>query len=279
VARRSFGGGLRPAAVPAVSAAARPEPSAAEAERTGWRAALVEWGAAALSSPERGIQPPPLDGAAPVVAVCERFRLEPAAVRALALLYAGWLLGHGQEGLPAAQVARAIGEDDDWRESLGSGQLARFGIARGRRGRLRLRRVVGRFLDGEPRRVEIVAASAGVGSALPPGGSVVAAGPGESFERLAVRVAAAVGTHLALLVVDAALPPGRLVKRLRDGLFEARMAGAVPLVAWPPGAGIDAALADRRWLEAGPVILAVQGPCPPSLSGLPELRTSPDAAR
>jgi hypothetical protein len=277
-ARRSIGGGARAAVAAAEPKVPRPEPSAGRAERTGWRSALVEWGAAALSAPERGIQPPPLDGAAPVIAVCERFGLEPAAVRALALLYAGWLLGHGRDGVPAAQVARAIGEDDDWRESLGGGQLARHGIARGRRGRLRLRRVVGRFLDGEPRRVEIVAARAAGATPLPSGGSVLLTEPSEPLERLAARLAASVGSDLALVALDEGLPSRRLLKRLRDGLFEARMAGAVPLVAWPR-ADLREALADRRWLESGSVILAVAPPRPPSLAALPELHTLPDATR
>jgi hypothetical protein len=281
---RPVGQTVRATAAPAARSprpAPRPEPAADEPlvahsdaeERTGWRAALIDWGNAALSSPERGIQPPPLDGAAPMIALAERFALEPAAVRALALLYAGWLLGYGDSGLPAAQVARAIGEEDDWRESLGRGELERHGMARSRRGRLRLRRVVGRFLDGgAPGTVATHPPQRAAKPTATPT-SLVPLGARETLAAAAVRCAAALGRDVAPINLPEG-PPKRLARRLADGLFEARVLGAVPLVPWC--AALEPELA--RLVAAGALIAVPEGELSAALIRLPVLRTSPDAA-
>ncbi len=241
-----------------------PAAKTATPEEAGWRARLATWGRAVLDG-ERPGEAPPLDGAAPVVAVAERFALEPAATRALGFLYAAWLLGRG-DGVPAAEVARAIRDDDDWAESLGRGQLGRAGIARARRGRLALRRVVGDLLDGAAPRTPIARPERPLADAPALAAAVVAL-HGEPLDAAAARLANRLGRPVAVIDLDQARRRG---KRLRDGLFEARALGAVPLLA-----GLRA---DELARVEGAALFAVDGARPPALAHLPELPSAAEPA-
>ncbi|MSP61314.1 MAG: hypothetical protein EXR72_13410 [Myxococcales bacterium] len=236
----------------------------------GWRGALVQWARTALATNGEA-PPPPLDETA-IAQLADRFALEPVAVRALALLYGAWLLGEGREGLAASRVAAAIGDDVDWPEALGVGQLARLGIARARRGRLVLRRVAGRFLDGAPVRVPI-AKTAAPSEHAPFATSLVPIEPGEPLTDLAARLAERLGRDLALIDLAGPATDGgtSLARRLADGLFEARATGAVPLIAGLPAD--DDPLSPLERLGDGPALIAVGEACAPSLAHLPHLPT------
>jgi hypothetical protein len=191
-----------------------------------WRTSLLAWGEAALSGSSRAPAPPDVQNAAPLVRVMDRFALDGTSAEALALLYAGWLLGEG-DGLPAAKLARALGHDPagGWAEALGVGALARVGLVRSRRGRRALRPVVGRFLDGEePLLMRFVPARA-TSRKAPHGPHRVELGDGD--EALLGQAAAdRLGREVALVAVA----PRPLRRMLPAGLVGAQLHGLVPLL-------------------------------------------------
>jgi hypothetical protein len=81
--------------------------------------------------------------------VTETFELEAKGMLALALLYGAWL--RGAAAVPTAGLSRALlavaDELGAWEEALGRGELGRAGLVKVRRGTIRLRDFVGRFLD------------------------------------------------------------------------------------------------------------------------------------
>jgi hypothetical protein len=206
-----------------------------------WRNALAAWGAALLGGADDVPAPP---NGTPVAALAARLQLGGAAEQALALLYAGWLLGDGRTGLAAAALANLIDEDPDsaWTEALGLGALGRSGLVRPRDGRLYLRPVAGRFLDGHAPPVAIV--PAGAEPHGPEAGSwyVAAAEPRALAERLGRAVA----------TVD--LSPRPLRRFVPSGVVAARLHDAVPLI-------VLAASDAGAWLPlVGPELALVTGP-------------------
>lgn len=263
----------RAADTSAARAAARKPLSTSEA-MPGWRAALVAWGRAALAE-DGEVDPPSIDGTL-IEQLQLRFALEPPSVRLVALLYAAWLLGDGREGLPVARAASLSGDGEDWIEALGRGELAAAGIVRARRGRLRLRAAVGRFLDGQAPRITVVRPAALF--AEEPAALSVTVIDGEPLPELAVGLTATLGRPLALLILDGEMGARRIERRLADGLFEARTAGAVALVSGLPIAGDGSGTASggdaEGWLarlDGGPVVLAVET-IAPSIAHLPLLQ-------
>jgi hypothetical protein len=130
-----------PEPVAAVVDDVEPMPAFDDGQR--WRDQLAVWTRAALSRPA-GAAPP----LAPIEALVERFDLEPWIVPGLALLYGAHLLG--QDGVAPVALSRTL--DHRWDEALGRGVLAANGLARWRRSRVRLARVLRDALDELPAR-------------------------------------------------------------------------------------------------------------------------------
>ncbi len=210
------------------------------------------------------------DERSPIGDLSRRFELDLRAGAALALLYAAWLRGEA-DGLPAAVLARALTRlepdstsrpDDEacWSEALGRGALGREGLARARRGRIRLRATVGKFLDGAPARLEIVPAAAplrSVPTTLTSGPWRVAL-PDEEDRKAARTIARRLGQDVALIELGASRPAARQ-------LLEARLNGAVPLLCGDP------AQLEQAVDLLPPVLMLVgyRGYCPEALANLP----------
>jgi hypothetical protein len=255
-------------------------PASEEAASPGarWREPLVAWARRTLVEPSLD-EPPPLDEATPINLLAERFSLEPIAVRALALLYGMWLAGDGQPGIAVADLAQAIGDDADWTESFGRGELGRAGIAHAHRGRLRLRRIAGEFLDGAPPRTTIAKPTRATHAASSLTVSRIAAGD-ETTRAMATRFARILKRPVAAIDLNGLTgPAGSSIARaperiLEDGLFDARVAGAIALVGGIP----EPMLVETDWLARvgdGPALIALAGDPPPSLEHLPLLRAAP----
>jgi hypothetical protein len=227
-----------------------------------WRDQLCDWAAAVLAHPRSARALPALPETRLAIAVA-RLALEPPAERALALLYGARLLGH--DAVAAATVARALGDgeppdDPAWCEALARGPLAERRLVRQRRdGRLALRAVAARFLDGAAPRVPLLAGRDGA-----PESQRTLRLPldGESLEYLGARLVREHGHRLALITLDDMEPQHALA----DALLEARLHDAWPL--------IEDSGEPAEWfpaLDDGPILIAVRGEPAELLAQLPEL--------
>jgi hypothetical protein len=243
-------------------AVARPQPSEPAVTRRGaWRDQLCAWAEATLAAPGGAAE---LPSETPVGQLADRLALGPGATRGLALLYAIWLLGRAEEGLPAATVAAVVGSEAElgadgqgWLEAFGRGQLAPLVLYR--RGRTRLRRRVAHFLDGEPVRVKVVSGASDPVEPLD-ATSVVSVSGAEAAE-IGDALARHFGRDLAL--VELGEPDRRTVAAL---LLEARLVGAVPVLLGARDFELWGDLLDGQL-----ALIAVDGPCPESLQHLPQL--------
>jgi hypothetical protein len=261
-----------PATAPSVSAsdeeraaapawAARRDADHSPAGELHWRDELCDWAAAVLAHP-RNARPLPSLAHCRLDDAIERLRLETPSARALALLYGARLLG--QHELPAATVARAIGDgepadDPAWCEALARGPLAERRLVRQRRGRLGLRAIASRFLDGAEPHVTLLE---GVEGAPESHLTLRLSLESESLERLGARLVREHGHHVALITIDEEAP----CRSLADALCEARLYDAWPL--------IEDSGEPAEWLPAldgGPVLIAVRGEPTDLLATLPEL--------
>jgi hypothetical protein len=152
----------------------------------------------------------------------------------------------------AATLAHVI-DDGGWEEALLCGTLGRARLCLLGGGRVRLRPLAARFLDGRPAKLRIV---------QPPAGATPA--PLDGSRRLdAQRLdeAAALAERLGrpLAFIDAA------TVSVEAALAEARLAGIVPLVNGSNGV--------EEWapLVAEQVVLCADDEPPPALSALPPL--------
>ena len=229
-----------------------------------WRNRLCEWSARMLADAGRPLDLPEPDDASRLADAVERLELDGRTTRALALVYGARLLG--ETAVPAATVARALANgtpptENDWDEALGRGLLGRLGLVRVRRGRLELRALPARFLDGEPPRLAIM--PAGDGELAMPRGAVVHDAADATLAETGALLAARFGCPVALVPLPPTGPDALpLVER---ALLEARLHGAWPLVA-----GADPA----AWLGALsrlPSVILVRGAPPPSLTDLPRI--------
>src|SRR5206468_2665918 len=96
------------------------------------------------------------------------------------------------------------GETDEgaWDEALGRGLLGTLGLVRARDGALRLTAATGRFVDGAPPRVQLVAGGPGAAE-LPAGNTRVDGGP----VPVGVVAAVAVALVIGFLAMRATHPP------------------------------------------------------------------------
>jgi hypothetical protein len=257
--------------------------SAGDEPRSRSRAELYAWGQSARARTTATPPPPPQGWK--ITELATRFHIDMRSRSLLALLYASWLHGEGDVGLPVGVLARALGNDEDaWVEALGQGRLGELGWVRSRRGRTRLRGAIGRFLDEAAPRVAIVAppyeATSEAGSQasavlVPPAAPAVWVLPGTALDAAVLEsgardVAAALAAPVA--VIDAAaLPADRRAAALASRLLEARLHGALPIVV--PS---DAAPIAPRLLE-GPALVAVVAPLPATWRALPVWPDAPAA--
>jgi hypothetical protein len=263
------------AQVQAAVVAAPPRRSAPDARSGGGdgeprsrsRAELYAWGQSARARTTTTPPPPPQGWK--LTELAARFHLDMRSRSLLAMLYASWLHGEGDVGLPVGILARALGNDEDaWVEALGQGRLGEMAWVKSRRGRTRLRGVVGRFLDEAAPRVAIIAPPEDASPALvPPAAPALWALPvvvldAAALEAGAREVAAALGAPVALIDA-AALPADRRDAALASRLLEARLHGALPILA-----PCEAAPIPPRLLE-GPALVAVVAPPPAAWRALP----------
>ncbi|MGZ3443630.1 MAG: hypothetical protein ACXVDD_29105, partial [Polyangia bacterium] len=229
-----------------------------------WRDELCDWAEKQLASPRRTLEAPTLPAESTLTTTVARLALDERATRTLQLLYGARLLGQG--GVPAASVARALGEGDAadeaaWDEALGRGLLGQLGLVRARYGRLALSAPPGRFLDGAPPRLTILAG--GASDAELPGGNVRLDGGVEPHAEIGARLAAQYGYDVALVLVEGATP----ARSLASMLVEARLHGAWPIV--------DVSVKAARWasaLDEGPTVVVVRGDeVPAMIAALPAL--------
>lgn len=121
----------------ATSTSATPRPAAGPAALD-WRVHLAEWARAVTTG--KDLATPPLDP--PLADLARRAELGPDGARALALLYGAWVAGEPR--LALAVAARTVA----WDELAGAGTLPRAALTEVVDGRVRVRAVVARFLDG-----------------------------------------------------------------------------------------------------------------------------------
>ena len=245
-----------------VPASGRGAPASDE-PRSRSRTELYAWGQSARARATTTPPPPPAVWRLTDLAL--RFQIDTRSRTLLALLYASWLDGEAETGVPVGAVARALGNDEAaWIEALAQGRLGRMAWLTCRRGRTRLRGAVGRFLDEAPPHVTVVA---------PDGESAAALAPPLGPARWIVPDAAAFVPHARALanrlsapvaVIDlAALPAARRARMLASRVFEARLHGALPIVLPCDAAGIEPAELDGPWL------VAVTGSPDPAWRALP----------
>ncbi len=229
-----------------------------------WRDELCDWADKQLAAPRRALETPAPPAESTLATAIARLALDERAARALALVYGARLLGHA--GVPAATVARALGESEGadeaaWNEALGRGLCGQLGLLRAPDGRLTLSAPAARFLDGAPSRVPIV--SGGAGDLELPGGNVRLDGGAEPLPQIGARLAAQHGYDVALLLVDSPAP----ARTLASMLVEARLHGAWPVV--------DVSVKAARWagaLDEGPTVVIVRGEeVPAEIAALPAL--------
>jgi hypothetical protein len=254
-----------PSATPAPAPATDDEPAPLPREGT-WRDQLCDWSARLVADPRRPLALSDPDEASRLADIIERLELDARSTRAVALLYGARL--QGEASLPAALVARALGNgaaatEREWDEALGRGALAALGLARARGGRLRLRPLVARFLDGAPPALTIIAA--GDGALATPSGATVHEAGEATLEQAGATLAARFGCDVALVPLPSLPSPEELRRQLERALLEAQLHGAWPLVSGAdPAAWLD-------MLSRLSSVIVVRGAIPPSLSNLPRV--------
>lgn len=203
-------------------------------EPKGARAKLVAWAAVGKAS-----APPPVPK---LDELAQRFSLDVRSCTLLSVLYAAWLEGDGKVGVPVAQAARALGNDEPaWTDALAQGRLGTLGWVRADYGRLRLRPPVGRFLDEAAPAVRLIAPAAGsTRTAEPPSVASQWDRHGADLDVRLRELADACQVLVAAIDLDA-LPAARFDRALDARLLEARLHGALPVLHAIGQPAIDAA--------------------------------------
>ncbi|MBK9035010.1 MAG: hypothetical protein IPL61_27730 [Myxococcales bacterium] len=177
-----------------------------------WRDHVAAWTRSVMSG--TGGEPPTLADC-PLAEVGRRFALPDDLAVALTLLYGAHLCGH--DGVAAVELAGVV--RSRWDEALGRGTLAALGVARWRRGRVRLRRALADALDELPPRLGTV-----VDSEATPPTSALAIVADDDVDLLEL------GTWLAPQLGPLLVPNDRGRARPARYLVEARARGAWPFI-------------------------------------------------
>jgi len=210
----------------ATKPARRPQPRATTI-RT-WRDAVV-----AASEATNGAELYEQMEHSPLADVMGAFQLSSVARAALILCYAAWLDGR-VKGWAASEMVEALrrlcpGEEDElmWLEALGAGELGQRHLIESRRGRARLHRVTGRFLDGGAPVLRIFGHDGSPARHEVELGAYRVVSTG--LEETLGRVSRALGHNVA--VVDLRhTPPAQQRRELEAAILEAHLESAVPLL-------------------------------------------------
>jgi hypothetical protein len=237
-----------------------------------WRDELCDWAEKQLAAPRRGLDAPAVPDDSTLATAIARLALDQRAARALSLVYGARLCGHAD--VAAATVARTLDGDGElepggspsaranaWDEALGRGLCGQLGLVCARDGRLTLSAPAGRFLDGAPPELRILAGAAS--DAELPHGNVRLDGGIEPLAEIGARLAKHYGYDVALVLVDGPTP----AQTLAAMLVEARLHGAWPIV--------DVSVKAAKWADAldeGPTVVVTRGDeLPARIAALPSL--------
>lgn len=211
----------------------------AEEPRSRTRAELVAWADNART--RKTTAPPAPPQVWKLGELAQRFSLDLRSRTLLALLYGAWLDGDGKTGIPVAQAARVLGnEEQAWIDALAQGRLGRLDWVRASYGRIRLRPQIGRFLDEAAPGIQLVVPTAGSTRRVePPALASLWPGDGDLDARLRDL---ADTCHVLVASVDLdALPTARFDRALDSKLLEARLYGALPVLHCVGGVMLDVA--------------------------------------
>ena len=193
-----------------------------------------------------------------------RLALDERATRALQLLYGARLLGHAgvrrRRWRARSARGKAPTKPAGTRRSPAACSVSSAWPAHATAASS-YARPVGRFLDGAPPRLTILAG--GASDAELPGGNVRLDGGAEPLAQIGVRLAAQYGYDVALVLVDGPTP----ARTLATMLVEARLHGAWPIV--------DVSVKAAKWssaLDEGPTVVVARGDeLPAAVAALPLL--------
>ncbi|HEY3801827.1 MAG TPA: hypothetical protein VGL61_04435 [Kofleriaceae bacterium] len=230
IARASGGVHLAISNGEATTFVASPTPTLTPTPTLGnWREALAGFATEILAGRESELPEPDPDEALAVL--IKRLQLTTQASRALAMLYALYLVGE-----PAIALAKLAGELGDWTEVLGQGQLAALAMLERAGGKVALAGAVGDLLDGAaPREIRIA------------GGSPVVPRAGAWRVGRDRRGDAEIEAELISTLERIAIVEGRLA----PALLEARLHGATAVSMLPPGER------PRPWPSGAGLVLVV----------------------
>lgn len=231
--------------------------------RSRTRAELIAWGETVRS--RRSTAPPPPPQVWRLTDLAHRFALDLRSRALLSLLYAAWLEGDGRTGVPVANVARALGNDElAWIDALAQGRLGKLGWIRARYGRVCLRPQIGHYLDEATPGVLLVAPAAGNTRASEPPtvASLWSATDDADLGGRLRELADACNVVVAAVALDT-LPAARLERALDAKLLECRLHGALPVLHSVSGVPLDVAQL------AEPMLLTCCGTAPLQWTHLP----------
>ncbi len=196
-----------------------------------WRDALATFAAALLDGHD--VELPDLGADSELHALGRRLQLTTQASRALAVLYALYLVGE-----PAIAIARLAQQLGDWTEVLGRGQLGALAMLERTQGTVALAQAVGDVLDGAaPREIRLV----GGPPITPRAGAWRIGREGRSD----AEIEAALATTLERI--------GIVEGKLAPALLEARLHGATAVSMVPPGER------PRPWPTGAGLVLVLYG--------------------
>jgi hypothetical protein len=218
-----------PAEVKPREAVTEPVPVAAPAPappRKTWRDRLAIYGEHLVhggARSELGV----IDETSELGVVSERLLLTEHARRALAALYALYLVGE-----PAIAVARLAHALESWTEALGQGELAAYAMLRRRDGKVSLRKPVTDLLDGAPPSTIRIA---GGEPGAPRAGAFRVARDSRSDAEIEAELVAQLGR---IALVHGPLPRALLEARLHGATAVTLAVPGERPTPWPKGAGL-----------------------------------------
>jgi hypothetical protein len=213
---------------------------------TTWRDVLAEFASELLAG--RDVELPELDDDSELAVIGKRLKLTTQASRALAMLYALYLVG--EPAIALAKLARELG---DWTEVLGRGQLADLAMLERAGGKVALAGAVGDILDGAaPREIRI----AGGPPMVPREGAWRVGRDRRTDDEIE---AALLATLERIAIVEGRLAPALLEARLHGATAVSMLPPGERPRPWPSGAGlvlvVDHGRTASAWIADVPALL------------------------